>query len=320
MAVFLSGALILTHLWFSLPHTTERGVLGGPLAQAATEIEPAVTDTLLAATTKQAVVPTTNDMPSGVDRASVRSTGEPIGIFSGQGSIITYVVKKGDTLSQIAREFGVSVQTITGVNPTLRANTIQVGQELSILPVSGVLYYVQGGEDVDYIANLFGVSADRIREYNKEAISYNNPLSAGTSILIPGGTAIGSVGRAPKLPKLSGYFTMPTNGFNWGRLHNYNAVDIANVCGTPVMAAAEGLVVEVVADGWNNGYGHMVLIEHPNETKTRYAHMQDISVEVGDYIKQNAQVGTMGNTGNIHGPTGCHLHFEVEGAANPFAK
>jgi murein DD-endopeptidase MepM/ murein hydrolase activator NlpD len=114
---------------------------------------------------------------------------------------------------------------------------------------------------------------------------------------------------------------MPTEGFNWGILHNQNAVDIANSCGTPVDAAAEGLVVDESGnDVWSSGYGRYVIIEHPNNTKTRYAHLEKVAVSIGDYVTQGSQIGTMGNTGNVHGPTGCHLHFEIYGAANPFAK
>ncbi|MBI2604018.1 MAG: M23 family metallopeptidase, partial [Candidatus Harrisonbacteria bacterium] len=43
-------------------------------------------------------------------------------------------------------------------------------------------------------------------------------------------------------------------------------------------------------------------------------------VSVGDYVAQGDIIGYIGNSGNTHGPTGCHLHFEVMGARNPFAK
>ena len=117
----------------------------------------------------------------------------------------------------------------------------------------------------------------------------------------------------------------PAEGFNWGKLHNRNAVDIANQCGTLVLAAAEGLVVpdKEFGDGgigsWNGGYGKFVLIEHPfgDGIKTRYAHLRSVSVEIGDYVKQGAELGLMGESGEA---SGCHLHFEVYGAENPFAK
>jgi murein DD-endopeptidase MepM/ murein hydrolase activator NlpD len=112
----------------------------------------------------------------------------------------------------------------------------------------------------------------------------------------------------------------PTIGWNWGQLHAFNAVDIANRCGTPVYAAKEGIIVEVKNDGnWNNGYGDFITIEHPNNIQTLYAHLERVESQIGQYIKEKELVGYMGNTGNAHGPTGCHLHFEVHGAENPLA-
>lgn len=118
----------------------------------------------------------------------------------------------------------------------------------------------------------------------------------------------------------NGYFIIPAAGWNWGGLHNNNAVDIANSCGTPVYAAAEGLIIENASSGWNSGYGAYVKIEHPSGAKTVYAHLSKITVSEGKYVNQGELIGNIGNTGNIHGPTGCHLHFEVRGAKNPLAK
>lgn len=116
-------------------------------------------------------------------------------------------------------------------------------------------------------------------------------------------------------PALERYFSIPAQGFNWGKLHPHNAVDIANACGTPIVTSADGMVNEASLDDWNGGYGHYVLVAHPNGTKTRYAHMEKIAVSVGLYVKQGEVLGTMGRTGDA---TGCHVHFEVLGAVNPF--
>ena len=129
-----------------------------------------------------------------------------------------------------------------------------------------------------------------------------------------------------KLKKIgSSYFSPPASGWNWGIIHENNAVDIANRCGAPVYAAAEGIIIpdQKLGDGnedWNNGYGLFILIEHPNNTETRYAHLEKIVSSVGHYVGKGDLIGFMGNTGNTHGPTGCHLHFEVLGAENPLAK
>ncbi len=145
-----------------------------------------------------------------------------------------------------------------------------------------------------------------------------SPVSALAKAQTPGKNVTLATDLAPSsLRSLKGYFAQPALGWNWGILHDRNAVDIANACGTPVKAAAEGLVLEAHADGWNGGYGKYVVLEHPNGTRTRYAHLQSLSVEIGNYLKQGQALGLMGQTGEA---TGCHVHFEVEGARNPFAK
>ena len=147
------------------------------------------------------------------------------------------------------------------------------------------------------------------------------------SAITPGGEESGNIISPidPDLIRSKDYFTKPAQGYNFGKVHSNNAVDIANSCGTVVFASAEGLVVldKNYPDGeagWNGGYGSFVLIEHPSGAKTRYAHLEKASVEVGDFVKQGQKIGLMGSTGNIHSITGCHLHFEVLGAANPFVK
>lgn len=122
-----------------------------------------------------------------------------------------------------------------------------------------------------------------------------------------------------------GYFVSPAQGFNFGKIHNNNAVDIANSCGTIVVASADGLVIPDKnypdgKNGWNGGYGGFVLLDHPSGVKTRYAHLEKVLVDAGDFVRQGQKLGLMGSTGNVHGVTGCHLHFEVLGAKNPFAR
>jgi len=117
--------------------------------------------------------------------------------------------------------------------------------------------------------------------------------------------------------RVNGYFIFPTSGRNWGKLHPHNAVDIANSCGTPIYAAAGGTVSISKTSGWNGGYGHYIEIKHPNGTKTRYGHLQTNLVNVGNRVNQGDLIAYMGTTGHS---TGCHVHFEVWGATNPFAR
>ncbi len=186
-----------------------------------------------------------------------------------------------------------------------------------------IVYTVKRGDNISSIALRFHVSVANIMSANPAL--HKRLLRAGSSIIVPNGANALIVAKEnAALPNLNANFIMPTQGYNYGTLHNYNAVDIANSCGTPVVASAEGLVVPEesfpnVLGSWNGGYGDFILIEHPfaNNIRTRYAHLEKVLVLVGDYVKQGQQIGLMGATGDA---SGCHVHFDIIGAQNPFAK
>lgn len=243
------------------------------------------------------------------------------GALPSRNRLVVYKVKSGDKLSSIAAQFGISINTIIWANPNIYRNFLSVGQEIVILPVSGVLHQVEAEETLESIANIYSIDVETLRINNPDIAASLEPLE---KLVIPGGKPLlnkkTSLTNREYLPNLSGYFKIPTTGWNWGQLHNYNGVDIANYCGTSVYSAADGLVLESRSSGLNSGYGHFIKIEHPNDTTTLYSHLEKVEVDTGDLVKQGQLIGTIGNTGNTHGPTGCHLHFEVYGAKNPFAK
>lgn len=83
-------------------------------------------------------------------------------------------------------------------------------------------------------------------------------------------------------------------------------VDIAYAWGTPILAAADGKVIERGYEAL--GYGNYVVIQHRYGFYTKYAHMEKIYVREGDQVKQGQTIGLMGSTGLSTGP---HVHFEV---------
>lgn len=87
-------------------------------------------------------------------------------------------------------------------------------------------------------------------------------------------------------------------------------VDMAAVKGTPVHAAGEGVVIEA---RYVSGYGNTVLIAHNNDYKTRYAHLNTITVKSGQRVEKGHKLGTVGATGFTikSGRDASHLHFEV---------
>lgn len=87
------------------------------------------------------------------------------------------------------------------------------------------------------------------------------------------------------------------------RMHE--GLDFAASHGTPIHSTADGVVVTA---GWEGGYGRMVEIRHAFGITTRYAHLSQIRVSVGDRVSRGERIGDMGNTGRS---TGTHLHYEV---------
>ena len=83
--------------------------------------------------------------------------------------------------------------------------------------------------------------------------------------------------------------------------------------GDPVVAAAPGVVTTAVPNG-TRGYGRYVVVDHGNGETSLYAHLQVVSVGVGQPVDQGALLGLVGDTGNSTGP---HLHFEERVAGKP---
>jgi len=236
-------------------------------------------------------------------------------------SIVNYAVKTGDTLSVIAENHNISLNTLLWANELTDKSKINPGQKLEILPISGTIHTVKNGENVSSIAKKYGTTINEIVEFND--LPADAFISIGDKLIVPGGKPKVSSTKSYYASYVNtntvsaGYFIYPTSGRNWGVLHNVNAVDIANRCGTPIYAAAGGKVILVDEVGWNRGYGNYMMIRHPNGVETLYAHFTSIVSSVNDYVDQGDLIGYMGTTGHS---TGCHLHFEVRGAQNPFVR
>lgn len=254
---------------------------------------------------------------------------------SGGGSISLYVVREGDTLSEIADMFDVSSNTVLWANDLKSAKDIHPGDSLVILPVTGLRHKVVKGETLASLAKTYGGTASEIASYN--GLGDAEALSVGTTVIIPGGeiksttkiagtakkssvkqggglTSISGRGGGAALP---GYFGNPVPGaIVTQAIHGWNGVDLGAKGGTPVYAAAAGTVIVSRSSGWNGGYGSYVVIDHGNGTQTLYSHLSSVSVSMGSSIGKGDLVGSVGKTGEA---TGFHLHFEVRGAQNPFA-
>lgn len=239
--------------------------------------------------------------------------------------ISVYVIRKNDSLSQIAEMYDVSVNTILWANDMKKGDKLVEGELLFILPISGVKHTVAKGQTLKGIANLYKVDIENIAIFN--AMSVETTLVVGDELLIPEGempnddAPVKKSGSTSKIAKngsskvLSGYFINPVPELKRKSqgLHGKNGVDLAAPTGTRILASAPGTVL-LARTGYNGGYGNMVIIQHGNGTKTLYAHMSAISTKSGAKVDRGQVIGKVGNTGRSTGP---HLHFEVYNAKNP---
>jgi LysM repeat protein len=256
------------------------------------------------------------------------------------GTIQNYTVKNGESLSEIAQRFGVSVNTILWANDIKNAKLVKTGTSLIILPASGIQHTVVKGETLSVLAQKYKADADDIAAYN--GLEVGSVLVSGAEIIIPGGVPTatpvvktkiepvkkseskttantksdakpsavqvkikepGSVTQKNSSPAKSSSFGSPIpGGLVTQGIHGWNGVDIGAPNGTPVYASADGTVIVSKMSGWNGGYGN--------------SHLSSGNVSVGDSIAKGDQLGGVGISGAA---TGYHLHFEVRGARNPFA-
>jgi murein DD-endopeptidase MepM/ murein hydrolase activator NlpD len=235
--------------------------------------------------------------------------------------ISIYVVREGDSISQIAKMFGVTTNTIIWANDIKRGSLIREGQTLIILPISGISHTVKSGETVRSIAKKYKGDYTEVLNYN--GLTLESVVTIGDVVVVPDGEVAtprysGSTAlvRGTGGPAYDGYYLRPVGGGTKSQsLHGYNAIDLATYAGAPIFAAADGQVIISKGFGWNGGYGRYVVIKHSNGTQTLYAHNSQNIVYPGQKVVKGQVIGYVGSSGKS---TGAHLHFEIRGARNPF--
>jgi len=273
-------------------------------------------------------------LSNSLDGNALISTEEPITSSTPeeqkqQRSTFAYSVREGDTPSTIAARFGVSTNTIMWANGISDGDTIKTGDILVILPVTGILHEVKKGDDLSTIAKKYDVKVDDIAKQNR--IADSSSLKIGQKLIVPDGyiSAHSSspiivaqapdekddtdtdenppVVEKPSTQKNLGGFIWPTTTkrlsqyFSW----HHTGIDIPNRALPPIFAAKSG---KVAFSGWLGGYGHLIIIDHGDSTRTYYAHLSQDFVKVGEAVTQGETIGKMGSTGRSTGP---HLHFEI---------
>jgi LysM repeat protein len=247
-----------------------------------------------------------------------------------QKTIIEYEVEKGDNLWSIASKFDISLDTLLWANDLTKRSLIKIGQKLVIPPVSGVIHHVKDGDTVGGISQKYNVKTDIVVAFNN--LSSEADIYIGDILIVPDGE-MPAQAPAPATtwtPLAKSYFICPipepctiTQGLHW-----YNAIDFSHgQCGEPIYAAAGGTVLKVKLTNSTSqwvfyGAGNHITILHPNGVVTMYGHISTSFVQPGDEVFQGQRIALMGGQPGTPGAgmsTGCHLHFGVTGASNPFA-
>lgn len=239
-----------------------------------------------------------------------------------RGDVTIYRVRAGDTLTGIASRFRVSMMTIWWANKLTATDSLKVGQQLAIPPVSGILWTVKEGDSLSSIASATKANVSAIRSFNDLT---SDTLIIGQQLMIPGGR--GAPAPTPKpTPKpkpvarsggtssgcsgctFSGTLRWPVAGGYISQYFSYyhQAIDIAATYGTSVMASAYGKVIW--AGYRQNCGGYQIWVDHGNGISTGYYHLSAILVGAGSYVGRGQQIGRIGTSGCTTGP---HLHFEV---------
>jgi murein DD-endopeptidase MepM/ murein hydrolase activator NlpD len=222
---------------------------------------------------------------------------------------IAYPVVKGDTVSEIADRFNVSLDTVISLNDIQAARSLQPRQILKIPSMAGILYTAKEGDTPTSVATTNKISTDRIIEANN---LMKDELVPGRTYFLPDARL-----ASFKLREISGdLFRWPVRGWitSWygyrsdpfsGVRGFHNGLDIGVDSGTPVLAAMEGVVAET---GYSAMSGNYILIAHHSGWSSFYGHMTSFSVKAGDRVVSGTRIGYSGNTGYTTGP---HLHFSV---------
>ncbi|RJG05882.1 LysM peptidoglycan-binding domain-containing protein [Noviherbaspirillum cavernae] len=255
-----------------------------------------------------------------------------------------YTVKKGDTLHQIAYEFGQNYRDLVAWNNLANPNDIKVDQVLRVSPPD---QGAAGGVQVGSVAATSGVE---VRPLSQTGVSANGsapnktaprgekrPYSDGTlaEMQKPEGAAgatpaATAKAEAPKLSdaKLAEKHSDPQSnaavddeGIAWiwpadGKVISHfsdgkKGIDIAGKLGQPVVAAGSGKVL--YAGSGIRGYGNLVIVKHTNSLLSAYAHNKTIFVKEDQTVNKGQKIAEMGNSDT----DAVKLHFEIRQQGKP---
>jgi murein DD-endopeptidase MepM/ murein hydrolase activator NlpD len=204
------------------------------------------------------------------------------------GDARLHVIRRGETLSDIAAAHGIDVEALQRANRLSNASHIIVGETLRLPPTEGSRELAELNQTFHSSDRSLFLGVQRHLDRRTHA-----PAKAGLEFIWP----------------VEGDLTSPYGErhrvMGGGGTRFHAGIDLSVPTGTPVQAAQEGIVVFA---GYNGAYGKAIKLEHQHGFSTLYAHNSRILVHVGQTVKAGQVICLSGSTGRSTGP---HLHFEV---------
>lgn len=257
-------------------------------------------------------------------------------MIKGLDKIIQYEIQKGDSLWTIARNNDLSVEELKDMNPQVKGELLKPGQVLNLVKaeplvtvVSTVVTTVEERvpyktvyendstlwrgqtrvkqEGVDGSREVtYRITKTNDMETGRETVTEKRLLEPVSRIVRQGTKAM----VASRGDGGNGVLAWPTrgritSGYGYRGREFHTGIDIDGLTGDPIYSAGNGVVIMA---GWAGHYGKCIVVDHGNGLATRYGHLNDILVSVGQEVTRGGIIGRMGSTGRS---TGSHLHFEV---------
>ncbi|MDR0526327.1 MAG: M23 family metallopeptidase [Spirochaetaceae bacterium] len=220
-----------------------------------------------------------------------------------------YTVKRGDSITKISQDYGLSLDAIVASNKINNARELREGDVLRIPNMDGIPYSIVKGDSYEKISERFGVPLNAILDAND---IQTGDIHSGEQIFIPGARmpaselkqALGEAFIYPVKGRLSSSFGWRKDPFTGVRSF-HKGIDIVADSGTPVKAAMSGKIAMV---GFSPILGKYIIITHNDKYQTMYAHLNSVQVVRDAKVSQGERIGEVGNTGYSTGP---HLHFVI---------
>ncbi len=220
-----------------------------------------------------------------------------------------YLVKSGDSLSDIAHRFGMDLDTIASMNREWGSGVhlISVGEEIKIPNQDGI--YISIKNSLEDTCKDKDIPPEVVLQVNRVTI---DEVTSGMELFFPGVQHTGiersvMIGTAFLRP-VRGYIT---SGFGYrrdpftGKIKFHRGIDIAAPIGTVIRASLDGRVAFV---GYDPVIGNYMLIKHQIGYSSLYGHLHKVLVKRGYIVKRGQRIGLVGNSGRSTGP---HVHFEL---------